>query len=88
MVEALNKVIKHQFLFPKEILNRDQLHKILEQSTEVYNNLRPQMSLGGNTPIETFNGMTIVITRYTQNFNEHKALRREANKQNICKVCL
>lgn len=88
MVEALNKVIKHQFLFPKEIPNRDQLHKILEQSTEVYNNLRPQMSLGGNTPIETFNGMTIDISRYTQNFDEHKALRREVNKQNICKVCL
>ena len=46
------------------------------------------MSLGGNTPIETFNGITIDISKYTQNFNEHKALRRQLNKQNICRVCL
>ncbi|WP_299249461.1 integrase core domain-containing protein [uncultured Aquimarina sp.] len=57
-VEALNKVIKHQFLFPKEISNGTQLHKILEQGVEIYNNIRPQMSLSSNTPIETFNGMT------------------------------
>ncbi|CAM1371643.1 conserved hypothetical protein [Tenacibaculum litopenaei] len=88
MIEALNKEIKHQFLFPKTIDNENQFREILEQSVEVYNNIRPQMNLGGNTPIETFNGMTIDISKYTQNFNEHKALRRQLNKQNICKVCL
>ena len=88
MVEALNKVIKHQFLFPKAIANGNILHKVLGQSVPIYNDIRPQMSLGGNTPIETFNGMTIDISKYTQNFNEHKALRRQLNKQNISKVCL
>ena len=43
---------------------------------------------GGNTPIETFNGMTIDISKHTQNFNEQKALRRQLNKQSRCKVCL
>lgn len=88
MVEALNKVIKHQFLFPKDIANGNQLHNILEQSVPIYNNIRPQMNLGGNTPMETYNGVTIDISKYTQNFNEHKTLRRQLNKQNICKMCL
>ena len=88
MVEALNKVIKHQFLFPKNIANGNQLHNIPEQAVLIYNDVRPQMSLGGNTPQETFNGLPIDISRYTHNFNEHKALRRQLNKENICKVCL
>ncbi|WP_299272415.1 DDE-type integrase/transposase/recombinase [uncultured Psychroserpens sp.] len=88
MVEALNKVIKHQFLFPKDIANSNQLNKILNQSVEIYNHIRPQMSLGGNSPQETFNGITIDISKYTQNFNEHKTLRRQLNKKNICNVCL
>lgn len=88
MVEALNKVIKHQFLFPKEIANGNQLDNALEKSVPIYNKIRPQMSLGGNTPIETFNNLPIDISRYTHNFKEHKALRRQQNKKNICKVCL
>ncbi|WP_298900943.1 DDE-type integrase/transposase/recombinase [uncultured Psychroserpens sp.] len=88
MVEALNKVIKHQFLFPKDIANSNQLNKILNKSVEIYNHIRPQMSLGGNSPQETFNGITIDISKYTQNFNEHKTLRRQLNKKNICNVCL
>lgn len=88
MIEALNKVIKHQFLFPKNISNSNQLHKILEQTVLIYNNERPQMSLGGNTPKETFYGMAIDISIYTQNFNKQKALRRQLNKKNICRTCL
>ena len=88
MVEALNKVIKHQFLFPKHITNSNQLHAILEQTVLIYNNGRPQMSLGGNTPKETFNGISIDISKYTRYFNEQKALRRQLNKKNICKRCL
>ena len=46
------------------------------------------MSLGGNTPKETFNGISIDISKYTRYFNEQKALRRQLNKKNICKRCL
>ena len=46
------------------------------------------MSLGGNTPLETFMGMEIDISKYTRNFNEQKALRRQLNKKTICKRCL
>lgn len=88
MIEALNKVIKHQFLFPKTIANGNQLYKTLKQSVSIYNNVRPQLSLGGYTPIEVFNGMPKDKTIYTQSFNEHKALRRQLNKENACKGCL
>ncbi len=34
------------------------------------------MSLGGNTPIETFNGRTIDLSQYTQGFEAQKAERK------------
>ncbi|MDC1265229.1 DDE-type integrase/transposase/recombinase [Flavobacteriaceae bacterium] len=88
MVEAVNKVIKHQFLYPKNISNSNQLHLSLEQAVSVYNNQRPQMSLGGNTPFETFTGMEIDLSKFTQHFNTQKTLRRQLNKNNICKGCV
>ncbi|MDB9835689.1 DDE-type integrase/transposase/recombinase [Flavobacteriaceae bacterium] len=88
MVEALNKVIKHQFLYPRNIANSKQLDHILEQTVLQYNKERPQMGLGGNTPEETFNGIAIDHSQYTQNFKEQKAVRRRLNQKNTCKVCL
>ena len=87
MIEAINKIIKHQFLHPKEIVNENQLTNIMTDTISNYNTLRPQMSLGGNTPQETFNGLSIDISRYTHNFKEQKALRKQLNKENACKVC-
>lgn len=43
------------------------------------------MSLGGNTPQETCNGLSIDFSRYSKGFNEHKAYRIQQNKKNICK---
>ncbi|WP_430409209.1 integrase core domain-containing protein [Kordia sp.] len=88
MIEAVNKAIKHQFLYQHEIANSNQLHEILDQSVSIYNDIRPQMSLGGNTPEETFHGITIDFSKYSQDFNEHKAYRRQQNKKNTCKMCL
>jgi len=88
MVEALNKTIKHQFLFPKSIANGEQLSLVLESSIPIYNTIRPQMSLGGNTPQETFNGLSIDFSRYSQDFNEHKVYRRQQNMKNSCGICL
>ncbi|WP_430413048.1 hypothetical protein [Kordia sp.] len=88
MVEALNKVIKHQFLYPHQIANSNLLYNILKESVSLYNEIRPQMSLGGNTPQETFHGITIDFSKYSQDFNEHKVYRRHQNKKNTCKMCL
>ena len=87
MIEAINKIIKHQFLHPKEIGDGKQLGNILEETITVYNAIRPQMSLGGNTPSETFNRKTIDFSVYSKNFNVQKAIRITENKKIKCKRC-
>lgn len=46
------------------------------------------MSLGGNTPFETQNGLSILLSRYTANFHEQKQLRLLKNKNTGCSKCL
>jgi len=46
------------------------------------------MSLGGNTPFETFNGRSIDFSQYKRKFEAQKAERKQQNKQHSCKVCL
>ena len=87
MIEAVNKIIKHQFLFPRNIENREQLRKAMAVIIPIYNSNRPQMSLGGNTPAETFNGVAIDLSRHTGDFKFQKQLRLEQNKKNECRVC-
>ncbi len=86
-IEALNKTIKHQFLYHHQLSNREQLEAILEEIVTIYNIIRPQMNLGGNTPLETFSGISIDISRYTSGFEEQKNLRKQQNKQNTCDLC-
>ena len=87
MIEAINKIIKHQFLYPKKIENRNQLDNVMANVVSKYNTIRPQMSLKGNTPQETFSGLSFDFSRYTLNFKEQKTLRIQLNKKNNCKVC-
>ena len=87
MVEALNKVIKHQFLFHKDITSRKQLTKVLDEVVTTYNTIRPQMNLGGNTPIETFQGTPISINQYLKGLEEQKVIRRQENRKNACNLC-
>lgn len=87
MIEALNKVIKHQFLFHKEINSREELTKCLENAVTSYNTLRPQMSLGGNTPIETYQGKPIELTQYTIGLEKQKIIRRLENRKSACNLC-
>jgi putative transposase len=86
-IEAFNKIIKHQFLLPKNIENRKQLLIHLSNDVEIYNSIRPQFSLQGNTPNETFEGKTIDITVYKTHFEQQKSLRISKNQQSKCKSC-
>ncbi|TEB40901.1 hypothetical protein D0809_28255, partial [Flavobacterium circumlabens] len=60
-IEAFNKIIKHQFLLPRNLENRKQLTEFLSEDVYAYNNVRPQFSLQGNTPEESFSGKPIAI---------------------------
>jgi putative transposase len=88
MIEAFNKVLKHQFLYPRTINNRQELKKIMKAVIPMYNYKRPQNALGGNTPYETFNGTPISFSNYTQVFKEQKLVRTVQNRQNPCKNCI
>jgi len=87
MIEAFNKTLKYQFLYPNHPNSYKQLKIFLEESVEIYNNQKPQMNLGGNTPNETFNGKTIELNNYTKNFHTQKAIRIELNKKSMCTKC-
>ncbi|MFV8324880.1 transposase [Flavobacterium sp. ZS1P14] len=86
-IEAFNKIIKHQFLLPQNLTNRKQLETALGANVLTYNTIRPQLSLQGNTPQETFLGKLIALKSYKIHFPEHKILRISENQQNSCKGC-
>lgn len=86
-IEAFNKIIKHQFLLPRNLENRKQLTTALSEDVLTYNTIRPQFSLQGNTPQETFFGKPIAICYYKSHFPEQKIQRTRVNQQNKCKAC-
>lgn len=86
-IEAFNKIIKHQFLIPQNLANREQLDVALGIDVHTYNTIRPQLSLQGNTPVETFNGKTLDLKIYKSHFEVQKTERTTVNQQNRCKGC-
>ena len=88
MIEAINKIIKHQFLYHKEIPDRNKLETVFNQSVSIYNTIRPQMSLDGNTPIQTFKGKSIDFSIYSKSFNTQKIIRIQQNTKSKCIKCL
>lgn len=86
-IEAFNKIIKHQFLLPKNLENRKQLINALAEDIAIYNTIRPQHSLQGNTPDETFSGKSLDINHYKTHFARQKKLRVTQNQKNRCSRC-
>lgn len=66
-IEVFNKVLKHQFLHPKEIANREELLITLENDIQIYNYDRPQNSLKGSKPNETYNSIELFIPKFLKN---------------------
>lgn len=88
MIEAFNKTIKHLFLYPANLNSGYELSNILKVSVHSYNTIRTQWSLGGNTPIETFNKLPIGINKYKIFFTQQRMMRRANNMNDTCKICL
>ena len=86
-IEAFNKIIKHQFLLPKKLENFKQLSIELDKDVFIYNNKRPQFSLAGNTPNETYSGVHLDLRQYTSHFTEHKKKRILQNQKSACNKC-
>lgn len=86
-IEAFNKIIKHQFLLPRNLEDRKQLVSALAEDVPIYNTLRPQLSLQGNTPEETFSRKSLDLKHYKTHFDSQKSLRIAQNQQNRRKGC-
>ena len=87
MIEAFNKVLKYQFLYPRNIGTGILLKKILAEAIPIYNNHRPQWSLQGNTPSEVFSETSTDFNIYKTYFTEQKVIRLAQNKKNSCRKC-
>ena len=79
-VEALNKVLKNNYLNKMTIANQEALNKILKEVVEDYNN-RPHGSLGGFTPNEVYSD---ILPELPKEFNEAKVNRRKYNRNFCC----
>jgi putative transposase len=79
-VEALNKVIKNNYLNKMNIANKEALIKILKEVVEDYNN-RPHGSLLGFTPNEVYQNEKPEIS---MNFNEARQKRKNYNRNFCC----
>ena len=86
-IEAFNKIIKHQFLLPKNLNNFKQLNVALNKDVLIYNNNRPQLGLAGNTPSETYINVPLNMKQYTSHFSEHKKNRILQNQKSTCNNC-
>jgi len=86
-IEAFNKVLKHQFLHPKEIANRKELLITLENDIQMYNSERPQASLKGSTPNEIYNSLELNLTQISKNRINQRKIRLETNQKGGCGSC-
>jgi len=88
MIEAVNKVLKIQYLGKMDTTNVINLIKLIAFSIEDYNYKRPHGSLLGNTPFETLNGH-IADTNILKTKSTEARLKRIAyNRENKCNNCL
>lgn len=74
-------------MLPRNLEDQKQLLNALAEDVPTYNTIRPQLSLQGNTPTETFSGKPLDINHYKTHFNNQKIMRVTQNQQNSCKGC-
>jgi hypothetical protein len=56
-------------LLSQNLTNREQLETALVADVLTYNAIRPQLSLEGNTPQETFLGKLVALKSYKKPFS-------------------
>ncbi len=83
-IEAINKILKNNYLNKMEIENRQHLEKNLKKVIHDYNQLRPHGSLNGLTPSEVYTGLkSIDILPFSNKIQT----RFDRIKENISTCC-
>ena len=87
MAEALNKILKYQYLYRQPIIDFNSLEFTLRKGIEDYNFQRPHIGISGLTPYEAFTGVKINLNYYRNQRISARENRIAFNKRNICKTC-
>lgn len=78
LIESVNKILKYDYLFPKQLENQTQLKNYLKSYViPDYNDKRPHGSLSGLTPLEAY-------TQKKVNFKKMKEKIIKAHKDRVC----
>lgn len=86
LIEAHFKVLKYNYLYRKDIRNRQHLEKILPEIISDYNN-RPHVSLNGLTPNEAENGAMLDRKQLSTYIQQATQERRVYNQAHRCTQC-
>ena len=87
IVEAMNKILRYQYLYLHDIPDIEILRKHLEHYVPMYNEVRPHCSLDGLTPFEALNYDGLAQDEILEGFLQAKKNRILINRQHSCGVC-
>jgi putative transposase len=87
MIEAVNKTLKYQYLFPDHPENLRRLHESLEYFVNDFNTIRPNGQLKGLTPDEAYEGKQLPDNFRTNILKQARLDRLAYNRENHCKIC-
>ena len=83
MIEAVNKIMKYNYLFREKIPDFESCSKYLEKFIPDYNE-RPHCSLQGLTPNEAYSGVNLNLQEISEQVRSARAVRILENRQYFC----
>ncbi|XDD49569.1 DDE-type integrase/transposase/recombinase [Leptospira sp. WS92.C1] len=87
MIEAVNKKMKYEFLFPKNPVSFEEVIDTLKVAVPEYNS-RPSGVLFGFSPEQVLNGAKPDKFRFTEQIKRAASNRPKINKQGLCDPCV
>lgn len=86
LVESVNRVVKYQSLYLRDIANHEPLVRHLEHWIPVYNNERPHSAVAALTPREAHEGYSIDRAAITERIKAARSDRITANRVGVSAV--
>ena len=86
MIEAVNKILKYQYLFKKPIPDKEHLQEAIRSAIDDYNS-RPHYALKGVTPNDAYAGKVFNRDEYQERIHAARFARITENRKS-CDPCL
>ena len=88
MTESLNKIIKYDYLYLRNIHDQSELEKILKKIVVPdYNDKRPSVQLFGLTPAEAYGRKTVNFKKIREKMIDAHYKRISYNQTHACLGC-